>query len=373
MNVPFFDLRRLFLCQQRELEEAILDVARSGQYILGEYGRRFEAGLVRSLGTDGFAAGCNSGTDAIVLGLKALGIGTGDEVITVSHTAIPTVSALCEAGAKPVFVDINPDTWLMDSPLVLSAVTPRTRAIVVVHLYGAMAPVWRIRDALRSLGREDISLLEDVAQAHGATWEGRAAGTIGDLGCFSFYPTKNIGALGDAGAVFTRAAEMAECLKELRHYGQSDRYRATLAGGINSRLDEFQAAILLTRLSYLPAWNARKGNIVMRYREELKDVPLIFQGVVEGVTPAWHLCVVRAESHSIRDRLMAFLDERGVQTLIHYPFPVHTQSPYARFARGQTFLNTCLLVDQVVSLPCNPCVTEDELSYVISCIREFFG
>lgn len=372
MNVPFFDLNRLYLEQKAEIDAAVLSALASGHYILGARGAEFETGLVRTLGGSGHAVACNSGTDALVLSLRAAGVGVGDEVVTVSHTAIPTITAICAVGAKPVFVEVDPETWLIDPAKALAAIGPRTRAIIAVHLYGNVAAVTALTEGLGRIGRYDVSIIEDVAQAQGASCDGKQAGTIGRFGAFSFYPSKNIGAFGDGGAVLAASSTDAQRLRELRNYGQKDRYNAELAGGINSRLDEVQAAILSVRLLKMREWNARKDKFMTRYRTELKGLPFDFQKVGAGVTPAWHLCVIALESGPVRDRLAAQLAERGVQTLIHYPHPTHTQTAFKAHARVELPV-TESLAKRILSLPMNAALTDDEQSFVISAVRRFFG
>lgn len=373
MSVPFCDLNRLYSEQKPELEAAVSAATRSGHYILGENLAKFESKLAHSLDSSGFAVGCNSGTDALILALKALGVRVGDEIITVSHTAIPTISAICAVGARPVFVDINPDTWLMDVSEISRVVTSKTRGVIAVHLYGTLAPISPIRDVLRATARPDIFVIEDVAQAHGATWEGRPAGTLGDLGCYSFYPTKNIGALGDAGAVFCQSDSLRQSLRALRHYGQGDRYHATTPGGINSRLDEVQAAVLSIRLPRLTEWNERKAVMMNRYRSELSGVPLRFQDVALGVTPAWHLCVIRTESVAAREKLRVHLEKLGVHTLVHYPIPTHLQPAFSEFRPEEPLTVTERLTSEILSLPLNPCLTSGEQDEVIHGVRSFYG
>jgi dTDP-3-amino-3,4,6-trideoxy-alpha-D-glucose transaminase len=372
MKIPFFDLHRLYVEQKPEIDAAIGVALGSGHYILGKIGARFEGALAKELGASGEAIGCNSGTDALGLSLRAAGIGSGDEVVTVSHTAIPTITAVATTGARPVFVDIDPESWLVDPAMALRGVTPRTRAVIAVHLYGAVAPVSTIIDGLASIGRPEVAVIEDVAQAHGALLGGRQVGTLGRFGAFSFYPTKNIGALGDGGAVFCTSPADAERVRWLRNYGQKDRYHAEVKGGLNSRLDELQAAVLEVRLGRLAQFNARKAAMVQRYRTELAGLPLTFQKTASGTNPAWHLFVVACESHQVRERLVEHCATGGIQTLIHYPHPTHTQAAFRDFAAGPLPI-TESLASRIISLPMNPCLRSDEQERVIAVVRAFYG
>ncbi|MBI3541925.1 MAG: DegT/DnrJ/EryC1/StrS family aminotransferase [Deltaproteobacteria bacterium] len=377
-HVPFFDLHRLYLEQKAEIDAAALGALGSGHYILGPRGKAFEEAMAASLGGSGQVIGCNSGTDALVLPLRAAGVGARRgaappeaEVITVAHTAIPTITAIRASGGTPVFVDVDADTWLLDAKKALAAVTERTRAIIVVHLYGAMGPVDELVEGLKKMGRADVAVIEDCAQAQGASKHGRAAGTLARFGSFSFYPTKNVGCIGDGGAVHAGDPADAERLRWLRNYGQKDRYNAQVEGGMNSRLDEVQAAILSVRLPKLREWNARKETMVARYRRELGGLPLTFQKVAEGVVPAWHLCVVATDAGPTRDRLQAELTGRGVQTLIHYPHPAHTQPAFAPYRR-EALPVTESLAARILSLPMNPTLSQKEQDLVIRSVKEFF-
>lgn len=371
MAVPFFDIGRLNASIADEISAAVNRAIGSGWYILGKEGEAFEKAMAVQLGS-GRVLGCNSGTDSLVLSLRAAGVGGGDEVITVAHTAIPTVAAICAVGATPVLVDIDPETWMMDPKRLTDALSPLTSAVIAVHLYGNMADVDAIRDALDNAGRPDVAIIEDVAQAQGAVLSERQAGTIGRFGAFSFYPSKNIGALGDGGAVACGNDGDAEKVTMLRNYGQRDRYHAELRGGINSRLDELQAAILAVKLPHLAAWNRRKQELMARYRKGLTGLPLVFQQVTHGCDPAWHLCVISLNNAGDRDRLQEYLQQRGVQTLVHYPIPTHRQPAFAH-ARNEDLSVTEDLAARILSLPFSPVLTDHEQETVISSVTEFFS
>lgn len=371
IQVPFFDIGRLNATIEPELTEAFHRVFSSGWYILGRESETFEKTLAASLGKV-TVVGCNSGTDAIKLALLAAGVGYGDEVITVANTAIPTVAAICSVGATPVFVDVEPHTWLMDPTRIEDALSPATKALIAVHLYGNMADLDGIQAALKAAGREDVSLIEDVAQAQGARLNGRQAGTMGRFGAFSFYPSKNIGALGDGGAVCAATAEDGRHLALLRNYGQQDRYHAVAPLGINSRLDEIQAGMLTAKLAHLETWNKRKDVLMDTYRRELGGIPLRFQSVTDNCVPGWHLCVVACRDSQARDELQQHLHSSGVQTIIHYPIPCHMQPAFA-VARSTGLAVTESLGGRILSLPLSPVLTESEQAYVIDCMQAYFA
>jgi dTDP-4-amino-4,6-dideoxygalactose transaminase len=354
LTVPFADLGRGVAVARREIDAAIARVLDSGWYVLGAEGRAFEAELAAWLGA-GHAVGVASGTDAIELALRALDVGPGDEVVTQANTCVPTVAAIERTGATAVLCDVEPAAGTMDPGSARGALTSRTRALIPVHLYGQCADM----DPLLDLG---VPVVEDCAQAHGATYHGRVAGTMGALGALSFYPTKNLGALGDGGAVVTGDPALAGRLRSLRQYGQADRYQH-VERGVNSRLDELQAAVLRVRLAGLEAGNARRAEIAERYDAALAGaeafVPL---ARLEGRGHVHHLYVGRAPA---RDELQAALAERGVQTLVHYPQPIHGHAPYAALGDGPVSLaNAEALAGEVLSLPLFPELTDDEVAYV---------
>lgn len=370
MNVPFFDIGRLNRTIAAQIQAAAMRALESGWYILGKECSTFEQTMTTQLNGSAII-GCNSGTDALVLSLFAAGVGHGDEVITVANTAIPTVTAICATGATPVFVDIDPATWLLDSSQLAGALTPRTKAVIAVHLYGNMADINAVAGALQAAGRADIAIIEDVAQAQGARLNGKNAGTIGRFGAFSFYPSKNIGALGDGGAVHCSTAADAATVKDLRNYGQKDRYHAETLHGINSRLDEVQAAILTEKLPFLDRWNNRKAELMTVYRRELAGLPFVFQNATPGCEPAWHLCVIAVADRQERDQLQEHLTAAGVQTLIHYPIPCHRQTAFAS-ARHSGLPVTETMAERILSLPLSPVLTDDEQQQVMSAVRAFY-
>ena len=352
-----------------EVGEAIRRVLDRGWYILGPEVEAFEAAFAAHHGV-GHAVGVANGTDAIELALRAAGIGPGDEVITVAHTAVATVCAVERAGATPVLVDIDPNTYTMDPGAASSAITARTRALLPVHIYGHPADL----PALVALAdRHGLALIEDCAQAHGARLGGKLVGTFGASGAFSFYPTKNLGAYGDGGAVITDNPDLAARLRRLRNYGQAER-GVHRERGINSRLDELQAAILGVKLGHLDEHNAARRELVSRYREALggSGVALpIEDGRGLDVLHAYHLFAVR---HPERDRLRASLSSRGVGTLVHYPVPVHRQPAYADLGYGEGSLPvTERVASEVVSLPLYVGLGREDVDAVARAIAAFAG
>ncbi len=343
--ILFNDLGPLHRALKGEHEEAVRRVFARGWYILGQEVEAFEAEFAAYHG-GGHAVGVANGTDAIELALRAAGVGPGDEVITVSHTAVATVCAVERAGARPVLVDIDPRTCTIDPRAVRAAITPRTRAIVPVHLYGHPADLDPLIDIA---GRAGLLLIEDCAQAHGALYRGRPVGTFGHLAAFSFYPTKNLGACGDGGAVLTADGQLAARLRRLRNYGQAERYHH-VERGMNSRLDEMQAALLRVHLVHLDEHNNERRRLAALYRKRLSGLtlPQTWPGE-EKVRHVYHLFVVR---HPQRDALRRRLQEHGVGTLIHYPLPVHLQPAYADLGyRPGSLPETERAAREVLSLP----------------------
>lgn len=373
-NIRFLDLKEINEPIIGEIKSAFEEVLASGWYVLGEKLNLFEKNLAEKLSTnfleEGYCVGCNSGTDAIVLSLLAGGVKSGDEVITVSHTAIPTISAIISIGAKPIFVDINSKTWVMNTEELEILISEKTKAIVCVHLYGNMVDVFKVKSLLKKIKREDILIIEDVAQAQGASWGEQQAGTIGDFGAFSFYPSKNIGALGDGGAVFTKNREYYTKLKQYRFYGQEDRYNAVVMNGINSRLDEVQAAILDVKLKYLSQWNEQKNILMNCYRTELKDLPVKFQEITGVAIPAWHLCVIEVNNIN-RDCFVSKLNNMGLQTLIHYPIPTHLQKAFSNYNTDKLPV-TEKIAGRIVSLPFNHIMTEENVKEISRIIKSVF-
>jgi dTDP-4-amino-4,6-dideoxygalactose transaminase len=362
MNVPFNAPGRAIAAQRAALDAATARVFDSGWLLLGEEGRAFEAEFAAWLGA-GHAVGVANGTDAIELALRALEVGPGDEVVTQANTCVPTVAAIERAGATPVLCDADPATGAVDVASMQAAVTDRTRALVPVHLYGQCADM----DAILTLG---VPVVEDCAQAHGAACAGRRAGTMGALAAFSFYPTKNLAALGDGGAVVTADAALDERLRLLRHYGQADRYEHVLRG-VNSRLDELQAAYLRVRLEALDAGLARRRAIAARYDAALDGATAVRPlARPEGTEHAFHLYVVRCED---REAFRAALEVAGVATLIHYPRPIHGHEPYRGLGEGRDLRGAEDLARSVVSLPTYPELDDAEVEHVAEVVHRAAG
>ena len=362
--IPFNDLSRAIAEQRDHIDAAVSRVLESGRFVLGLEGRAFEEEFAAASGA-AHAVGVGSGTDAIELALRALDVGPGDEVVTQANTCVPTVAAIERAGATPVLCDVEAEAGTMDVSSLEGALTELTRAIVLVHLYGQCGDTDAVGAVCRGRG---IDVIEDCAQAAGAELRGRHAGTIGRLGCFSFYPTKNLPALGDGGAIVTNDADVADRLHRLRQYGQANR-DTHVEAGVNSRLDELQAAILRGRLPSLERWNVRRTEIATEYADALAAGPVRPLAHLPERSHVFHAFVVDAPD---RDALRAHLDEAGIQTLIHYPLPVHRHPPYARLAHGPVRLAVSERLSQrVVSLPIYPELRDDEVERVSSALRAF--
>lgn len=360
-----------FKAEPPELREAMLGAARrvleSGWYVLGNEVAAFEKQWAFACGV-AHAVGVGNGMDAIEIALRALDIGPGDEVITTSMTAFATVLAILRAGATPVLADIEPQTALLSVESAERCITPRTRAVVLVHLYGQV----RNMDAWTAWsGRRGITLVEDCAQAHLATWQGKVAGSFGAAGAYSFYPTKNLGAPGDAGMLVSDDGLLAQRAGRLRNYGQSVRYQHPELG-MNSRLDEIQAAMLSERLKWLPEFTKRRREIADAYHAGITS-PLVRQLAPPEQPSAhvYHLFVIACER---RDRLQAHLQQHQVQSLIHYPVPVHKQQPCLDIARDpQGLIHSERHAAMCLSLPCHPQMTDNDIAMVISAVNSFQG
>jgi dTDP-4-amino-4,6-dideoxygalactose transaminase len=361
-DVPFLDLRAAYDELAAELDAAVARVLRSGWYLLGGELEAFEAEWAAYCGTE-HAVGVANGLDALYLVLRAMDIGPGHEVIVPSHTYIATWLAVTQAGATPIPVEPDPETGNLDPGRVEAAVTPRTRALLPVHLYGQPADMDPLLDVAR---RHGLRVVEDAAQAHGARYRGRRVGALGHAAAWSFYPGKNLGALGDAGAVTTDDPELAQRLRVLRNYGSSAKY-VNPVRGVNSRLDEVQAAVLRAKLPHLDAWNARRGALAERYTAGLAGTGLRLPRVPEWAEPVWHLYVVQAQD---RAGVQARLAAKGVQTLIHYPVPPHLQECYADLGLLRGSLPVAeRLAEQVLSLPLGPHLRPEQADRVVRAIR----
>ncbi len=361
--IPVANPHAQYLSHQTEIDAAIAAALGGNRYILGPQTQAFEQEFAAYLNVR-YASGVGSGTEALHVAIRACGLGPGDEIITVAHTAVATVAAIELAGATPVLVDIDPLTFTIDPDKIEAAITARTKAIIPVHLYGAAANLNPIIDLAR---RHNLKVIEDCAQAHGTRYAQRAVGSYGDTACFSFYPTKNLGAIGDGGLVATNDPIIAENLNLLRQYGWCERYVSEITGW-NTRLDELQAAILRVKLRHLDEDNDKRRRLAAIYDEQLAEVVTI------PIEPAntlhvYHLYVIR---HPQRDALMQFLRERGIGTAIHYPVPVHLQPAYrGRLGDAGSLPETERAAHEIVSLPMYPELSEADVSRVAQAIRDF--
>lgn len=347
-----------------EIRQAVADVFSSGWFILGEHVRAFEQEFARFSGC-ACGIGVGSGTEALHVALLACGIQQGDEVITVANAGVPPVAAITLAGAVPVFVDVNPWSYTIDVARLEERITTKTKAVIPVHLYGQCADMDPI---LRLAEQYHLKVIEDACQAHGAMYRGKPVGSIGDAGCFSFYPTKNLGAYGDGGMVTTNDASLAERARLLRDYGQVERYRHVVKG-LNSRLDELQAAMLRVKLRYLTQWNERRRRIAELYDRDISHSLIRKLEPMAYALHVYHLYVIACQH---REALQRHLQRHGVETLVHYPVPVYLQEAYAELRTPQ---NRCPVTEraagQVLSLPLYPELEEDELRQICEAVNAF--
>jgi dTDP-4-amino-4,6-dideoxygalactose transaminase len=362
MNVPFLDVGAAYRELGSQIDAAIRRVLDSGWYILGPEVDAFEAEWAEWCGA-GQAMGVANGLDALILALRALDIGEGADVIVPSNTYIATWLAVTAVGARPIPVEPDPATYNIDPARIDAAITPATKAIIPVHLYGQPADLDPILTIARSRG---LAVIEDAAQAHGARYKGRRIGAHGDAVCWSFYPGKNLGALGDGGAVTTNRADLADRIRVLRNYGSRVKY-VNEAQGVNSRLDPLQAAVLRVKLAHLDAWNERRRAIAAAYTKGLADTGLVLPHVPQWADPVWHLYVVRTTD---RDGLQKRLGEAGIGTLIHYPIPPHMQAAYADLGLSADSLPIARrLGDEALSLPMGPQLGLSEVETVVARMR----
>lgn len=364
MAVTFLDLRASQADAQVAIEAAVARVAASGWYILGPEVEAFEREFADFVGVR-HCIGVANGLDALHLVLRAWGVGPGDEVIVPSNTYIASWLAVSQAGATPVPVEPDETSHCIDPARIEAAITPRTKAIMVVHLYGHPCDMGPINAVARSY---DLKVLEDAAQGHGATYMGKQVGVLGHAAGFSFFPTKNLGCLGDGGAVTTDDNALAAQIRLLRNYGSPRKY-VNVIKGYNSRLDEMQAAVLRAKLPYLPVWNEQRSAIARAYSERLAGVPgLITPTTATACTHVWHQYVIR---HPQRDQLQSYLAEKGIGTLVHYPVPPHESEAYSEFGSTENLPIASALARQVLSLPIGPHITEAEVDEVAAAIRSF--
>ncbi len=361
--IPFLDVGAAYTELKDDIDQAVQTVLESGWYILGPEVDAFEAEWAAFCGAE-HAVGVANGLDALTLSLRALDVGSGDEVIVPSNTYIATWLAVSAMGAVPVPVEPDPATHNIDPALIEAAITPRTKAILPVHLYGQPADLKPILAIAKAHG---LYVIEDAAQAHGAAYIGQRIGAHGDITCWSFYPGKNLGALGDGGAVTTNRADLAERVRLLHNYGSREKYIHE-EPGTNSRLDPLQAAVLSVKLKHLEDWTARRREIARIYNEGLADLDIVLPHVPQWADPVWHLYVVRTQN---RAALQADLKARGVDTLIHYPRPPHMQDAYASLGIGSDKLPIARdFAKEVLSLPMGPHLTPDAAQQVVDALRD---
>ena len=363
MKVMANRLDRGFYRYQEEFEQKALEVLRSGWYVLGKEVSSFEEEFAAYTGGR-YCVGLASGLDALWIAFRVLGIGAGDEVLVQGNTYIASVMGITINGATPIFIE--PDEYYnMDASRLEEKITERTKAILVVHLYGQasnMEPIMRIA------GKHGLKVVEDCAQSHGARFQGQMTGTFGDIGCFSFYPSKNLGAFGDAGAIVTSNPELAQAVRIFRNYGSEKRYYNKVVGA-NSRLDELQAGLLRVRLSHIQELEDEKRRICGRYLEELRGDLFALPRIREGATHIWHQFVIRTER---RDELISYLNERDIGTIIHYPIPPHLSEAYRCLGKREGDLPvTERYAKTVLSLPLYNGMTEEEQAYVIDAMNRF--
>ena len=364
--IPVANPQAQFAAREGAIRDAINRVLTRGRYILGEEVARFEEEFASFLGA-GFCIGVASGTDALILALKACGIGPGDEVVTVSHSAVATVAAIELVGASPVLADIEPKTRCLNPDALPNLISEKTRAVLPVHIYGQPAAMDEILSFAR---RYNLKVIEDCAQAHGADIDGRKVGAWGDAAAFSFYPTKNLGALGDGGAVITSSPAIAAHVRELREYGWRERYVSSFPG-MNSRLDEIQAAVLREKLRSLSQDNDRRRGIARIFNKSLRDTDIAGPSLIPGITHAMHLYVIECEH---RESLQDNLQKAGIGTALHYPSAIHQQPAYSHRIRGCDRLqHTELFYTRLLSLPMYPELTDAQVEYISSTLSKWSG
>lgn len=366
MSIGFIDLKAEYEEISDELEKTFFSVMKSGRFILSENLKLFERDFAEYTGTR-FAVGVNSGSDALYLTLHALGIKEGDEVIVPSHTFISTADAIVRNEATPVFADIDPHTYCIDPAVIEKLVNRNTRCILPVHIYGHPADMSSVLEIAK---RHDLFVVEDACQAHGAKHGEQKVGSIGNAGCFSFYPTKNLGAYGDGGIVTTNDEKLYENLVRLRNYGQTEKHRHSEIS-INSRLDELQAAFLRVKLKYLDKWNAARRESANTYKKLLQDTAVELPIENKYSSCVYHLFVIRAGEK--RDSLKSFLQRNEIVTLIHYPIPTHMQEAYMKFQPFGNLSVTEKTCKEILSLPMHPFMEESQLFRVAETIKRFFN
>lgn len=369
MKVPFLDLNKQYHCLKKEIDEEMFKVIESSAFASGPFVEKFEHYYKNYIGTE-YCAGVNSGTSALHLALKALNIGEGDEVITSAHTFVSTAWAISYVGAKPVFTDICSDTYTINPKLIEEKITDKTKAIIPVHLYGHPADMDAILDIA---DKHNLYVIEDAAQAQGAEYKNQKCGSMGDIGCFSFYPGKNLGAFGEAGAITTNNSELAEKVVLYRNHCQKERYMH-FDVGFNYRMDGIQGAVLSVKLRMLDLWNIKRRNIADKYTQSfsyINDVKCPEEA--DNVLHIYHQYELQLQSSEVRDNLANFLKEKDIATGLHYPVPVHLQEAYSHlgYKKGD-FPEAEKAAECNLSIPIYPEMSEDKTDYVIDSIKSFF-
>ena len=367
-GVPYFDLKRQYNQLGQDLERSLLETAKSGAYILSPKVADFEKTFAEYCGAD-FGVGVGSGTDALIFSLKALGIGKGDEVIVPSFTFSASVFSILHTGATPVFAEVHPETYTIDPQSAAACVTKRTRAILPVHLYGQTANM----DGIMALAKKKkLKVVEDACQAHGALWKGKKSGSFGDFGCFSFYPTKNLGATGDGGMITCHDAKLVAKVQKLRNLGRITHKGPHEVLAWTSRLDALQASVLAVKLPNLDSFNQNRRRVASRYISRLQSTPLVLPKESAGCYHVYHLFVVRVPGKK-RDALQQYLIEHGVGTMVHYAIPTHRQPAIREhLTRSPRLPLTEKLCREILSLPMFPEMTDDEVDRVSELIRRFY-
>lgn len=365
-TVPFVDLKLQYRSIRQEINKGIEKIVNQSNFILGKEVDCFEKDFAAYCDSK-FCTGVASGTEAIHLALKALGIGKGDEVITVANTFIATVLAISYVGANPVLVDVDPKTYNINLDQIESKITERTKAIMPVHLYGRSISMTKLMNIAE---KHNLHVIEDACQAHGALWNGKKVGSFGIIGCFSFYPGKNLGAYGDGGSIVTSNQELYEKLKMMRNYGSPKKYHHEFIG-YNSRLDTIQAAVLSVKLRYLDEWNKRRFNNAKLYNKKLNGIgDLVLPDTGDAGSHVFHLYVIRTKK---RDDLLRYLNENGIQCGIHYPIPIYSLKAYSSLGlKKEEFPITEQFSKEILSLPMFPELTEEQIDRVVEFIKKFY-
>lgn len=363
-KISIVDLKAHYNSIKNEVDKAVLEVLASGYYILGPQVKAFEEELAKYAGCK-YAIGCANGTDAITLSLMALGIKEGDEVITVSHSFFATSESIALVGAKPVFVDVNEDDFNINIEQIEKLITKKTKAIIPVHLYGQPCEIDKLVEIAK---KHNLFVVEDCAQAMGAKYKGKVVGTFGDIGTISFFPTKNLGAFGDAGAVLTNSDEIAEKFKQLRVHGSSKRYVHDCIG-LNSRLDEIQAAILRVELKYLDEWNLKRQEVSKRYAELFSGCDIVVPSVKPNRSHIFHQYTIKVKN---RDSLCEKLKERNIESIIYYPIPIHKQKAFEHLGAISLPI-TEKISKEILSLPMYPELNPDTQKYIVENIKDILN